>query len=70
MKNIIMYCEIEHLTKEEQAELIADLFASISHEYDPLHTQDIEIPPFKKSDMVIISVKTVETQLSQIKTNK
>ena len=48
--------EINHLSKEVQAEMIADSFASISQEYKELETKDIKFPPFNKEDIPYISV--------------
>ena len=62
--------EINHLSKEVQAEMIADSFASISQEYNELETKDIKFPPFNKEDIPYISVKTVEKCLNGIQTNK
>ena len=62
--------EINHLPKEIQAERIADSFASISQEYEELKYSDINLPSFNREDIPIISVKSVETCLNQIKINK
>ena len=62
--------EIDHLSKEVQAEMIAESFASISQEYKELETKDINFPPFSKEDIPIISVKTVENCLNEIQVNK
>ena len=42
----------------------------VRNEYEPLKTHDIEVPPFNKNDIPIVSVKTVETNLKSLKTNK
>ena len=42
---------IKDLPVSEQAELIADKFASVSHEFEKLKTDDIEIPPFNEKDI-------------------
>ena len=61
---------INHLTKEIQAEIIADSFAKISQEYEELKTTDIEIPFFRSEDVPIISVKSVEKYFTELKLNK
>ena len=40
------------------------------NEYEPLSTHDIKIPFFNYQDIPTVSVKTVETHLKEIKTNK
>ena len=48
--------EISHLTNEEQAEKLADAFSSVSQEYEPLKTKNINVPPHLPN----ISVQSVE----------
>ena len=60
--------KINHLTKEIQAEIIADSFAKISQEYEELKTT--EIPFFRSEDVPIISVKSVEKYFTELKLNK
>ena len=62
--------EICHLSKEDQAEKIADSFSSISQEYDKVNPVSIKIPPFKQEDIPVISVKTVEKCLEEINISK
>ena len=38
--------EIRHLTDQEQADIIANQFAKIQNEYEPLRKDDIKVPPF------------------------
>ena len=42
---------IKHLTDEEQAGVIADKFARVSQEYDPLQSEDINVPEFEDSSI-------------------
>ena len=42
---------IKHLSDEEQAEVIADKFARVSQEFDPLQTEDIKFPEFEKASV-------------------
>ena len=51
--------EIRNLPSNQQAELIADKFASVSQEYEALKREDIVIPPFNESDIPIISTDQV-----------
>lgn len=69
-KNIVDVEEISHLSNKAQAEAIADSFSKISNEYDPIKKENIEIPPFKKTDVPKISHHKVKQHLQQIKTNK
>ena len=43
--------EISHLPDSEQAEIIAEKFASIQNEYEALKTEDILIPHFEEKDI-------------------
>ena len=62
--------DINHLTKERQAELIADSFAKISQDYEKLKKTDIKIPFFRLEDIPVISVKSVEKYSTELKLNK
>ena len=53
--------EISHLSDQQQAEIIAEKFSSIQNEFEPIKSEDINIPPLKKSDT---------PQLAKLKTNK
>ena len=44
---------IKHLSDIEQAELIADKFAEVSNEYQPLDRSKINFPHFKDEDTCI-----------------
>ena len=61
---------LNHLTVEEQAEIIADRMSAVRNEYEPLNKKDIEIPPYNEEDIPVIDVRTVEKHLSELKTNK
>ena len=43
--------EISHLSYQEQVEIIADKFASIQNEYQPLQKEDISVPTFSSKDI-------------------
>ena len=60
----------DHMTKEEQAEKLADEFSSVRQEFDLIKKEDIQIPSFNLCDIPEISVTTVEKHLKTIKTNK
>ena len=62
--------DISHLPDQEQAELIADKFSSIQNEYDPLKTEDINIPDFQEKDVPKFQPSQVRLHLTKIKTNK
>ena len=62
--------ELRDLPDQEQANLIADNFARIQNEYNPLKKEDISIPAFNKSDIPVFPVATVWLALTKIKVNK
>ena len=62
--------EINHLPDQQQAEIIATKFASIQNEYDPLITEDINIPHFEESDIPYFHPAQVWFALSRLDTNK
>lgn len=61
---------IKHLSDEQQAEVIADKFAKISQEYEPLKSEDISVPEFEKSSIPKFSPTQVQKNLEKLKTNK
>ena len=61
---------IKDLPNNEQAELIADKFASVSQEYDSLKTEDILVPEFSESEIPVVSVEEVKMTLAQMDANK
>ena len=62
--------DINHLTDQQQAEIIADKFASVQNEYEALQTEDIDIPPFSKSDIPKFHPSQVWFILSRLDTSK
>ena len=62
--------EISHLSKQQQAEEIASKFASIPNEYEALETKNIEIPPFKESEIPEFHPAQVWFALTKLETNK
>ena len=61
---------IKHLPISEQAELIADRFASVSQEFDRLETGDIDVPSFSSEQIPQFDENQVKEVLSQMDTNK
>ena len=61
---------IKHLSDIDQAEAIADKFARVSQEYEPLKTEDIEVPEFDKESVPRFTPDDVRKRLKKIKTNK
>ena len=61
---------IKHLTDKEQAEIIADKFAKVSQEYEPLKSEDIHVPEFEQSTIPSFTHQQVKKHLEKIKTNK
>ena len=43
--------QINHLPDQQQAEIIAEIFAAIQNECEALKTEVISIPPFKESEI-------------------
>ena len=61
---------IKHLSDEQQAEVIADKFSKVSQEYDPLKTEDIQVPKFSEVTIPKFTPSQVKQKLEKIKTNK
>ena len=66
----IQVSDISHLSSQEQADLLADHFSSISREYDPLLSSDIQYPDIPDGSTPRFEARQVMQYLSQIKTNK
>ena len=65
-----MVDEIRHLSDEQQAELIAQQFASIQNEYDEIQKDDIQIPHYDEKDVPQFQPSQVWFALSRMDTNK
>ena len=61
---------IKHLPDLEQAEAIADSFAKISNEYEPINRSKIQLPVISSDDILQISKKEVLEVLKSLKLNK
>ena len=61
---------IKDLSISEQAERIADKFASVSQEYDKLNSEDIEVPEFYQDQIPQFEECEVSDILSKMDTNK
>ena len=55
----LIYDEISHLSDSEQAEIIADKFASVQNEYQQLNTEDISAPHFYDNEITRFSPSQV-----------
>ena len=62
--------EINHLTDQEQADVIANQFAKIQNEYEPLNKDDILLPSFKESQVPHFSSAQVWFALQKLDVNK
>ena len=62
--------EIRHLSDQEQADIIAQQFARIQNEYEPLKSEDISVPYCAKSDIPHFSPAQVWFALTKLNTNK
>ena len=61
---------IKDLSSQEQAEMIADRFASVSQEFDRLENGDIQIPYFPNEDIPQFIEKDVVEVLANLDSNK
>ena len=61
---------MKHLSESEQAEAIADKFARVSQEYEPVKLSDIDIPYHEKSEAPQFTPEQVEDKLHKLKTKK
>ena len=66
----IMVEEINHLSNQEQCDLIADDFSEIPNMYRPLHTSDIQISHFHFNDIPQFTAAQVWKKLATMKANK
>ena len=62
--------EIRHLSDQEQVEIIANQFAKIQNEYDPLNSDDISVPYFSESEIPLFHPSQIWFVLTQLNTNK
>ena len=62
--------EISDKSDQEQAEILADKFQSISNEYQAIQREDISIPPISEGSIPKFSPSFVLEYLAKIKTNK
>ena len=62
--------EIKDLSNEEQANKIAQKFASISQEYEPLDVDKLNLPSFCEEDIPVITEAEVLETLESMNMNK
>ena len=62
--------EIREKTDQQQAELIADRFLSVSNEYNPIDASKISIPAVKEGSEVVFTPLQVLNQLLKLKVKK
>ena len=62
--------EINHLTDQEQCDIIANDFTEIPNQYSPLHKEDIVIPQIKESEVPQFKASQVWKKLATLKLNK
>ena len=62
--------EIRHLSDQEQADIIAQQFARIQNEYEPLKSEDISVPYCAKSEIPHFSPAQVWFAFTKLNTNK
>ena len=61
---------INHLSSQQQCELIACEFSKIPNTYSPLHTQDIDIPNISENKIPIFTAAHVWKKLAKMKTKR
>ena len=61
---------LKHLSESEQAEAIADKFAKVSQEYEPVKLSDIDIPYYEKSEAPQFTPEQVKEKLQKLKVRK
>ena len=59
MSESVTVQSIRHLSDQQQAEEIANKFARVSQEYDPLDKNDITVPPFCESSIPVFTPQQV-----------
>ena len=62
--------EISNFPDKIQAEIIADRFAKVSNEYQPIKRNEIKIPPFTFTSIPKFNSYQVQKKLEKIKANK
>ena len=62
--------DISHLPDQQQAEIIAEKFASIQNEYQPLNSEDISVPTFEEREIPRFHPSQVWFALSRLDLNK
>ena len=62
--------EISHLSDQQQAEVIAEKFASIPNLYQPLKTEDIHVPHFEENEIPYFHPSQVWFALSRLDAKK
>ena len=62
--------EINHLTDQEQVEIIAEQFAKIQNLYEPLKMDDITVPAFDDNEIPQFSPTQVWFALCKLNVNK
>ena len=62
--------EISHLPDQQQAEIIAEKFASIQNEYQSLKKDDIKVPHFEESEIPQFHPAKVWFALCRLDVNK
>ena len=69
-RNEVNIEELNQLSKEEQAEIIANEMSKVRNKYEPLNINEINFPHYNKQDIPIVSVNTVENHFKRLKINK
>ena len=60
---------LKHLDNNAQAEIIAEKFASVANEFQPLNREAIQVPEFSDDEIPVISELEVKNVLESLKTN-
>ena len=62
--------DIKHLSDAEQAEVIAESFSKVSHEYEPLDRSKIVLEEVKEGDWLVVTADEVLETLNALNANK
>ena len=58
--------EICHLSEKQQAEVIAESFSSISQQYQPIKTNEINMPHFSSNSVPVFRPTDIRMKLNKV----
>ena len=66
----LIVSDINHLSEKEQVELIADSFAKIQNEYQPINQKQIKLPKYSELDVPCFSINEVWLEIIKLNPKK